>query len=57
MLGWLYRLLVGNFKGCKHEWEILREYRRAGSRSDTSGGCGYVLKCKHCGDMKQKDFY
>lgn len=55
MLGWLYRALIGNFRSCKHEWEIYEK----GKYSQEGNVIGYmfILKCKHCGEMKNKDFY
>lgn len=55
MLGFLYRILVGSFKvpePCKHNWETIQEFniKRNGHISDYM----YVLRCKHCGDIKQK---
>lgn len=54
MLGWLYRVVVGNFKSCKHEWEIIN--KGTVSSQGRKVGVFYVLQCKHCGELKQEQF-
>lgn len=56
MLGLLYRLIVGHFRSCSHEWETLREevHSQTGFMC-TYKGTRYHLRCKKCGDITQRD--
>ena len=50
MLGWLYRVLIGSFKSCDHEWEIYKQ-----GNMYIKGRCighWYTQKCKKCGDIR-----
>lgn len=50
---WLYRI----FRPCDHKWEIKDESEITRTYSDLSQkmiGNLYVLKCKHCGDIKSR---
>jgi hypothetical protein len=51
MIGWLYRLIVGRFTDCRHEWEIHQtitgKYRVVGGEALI-----HSLRCKKCGEMK-----
>ncbi len=50
MIGWLYRLIVGTFKQCPHEWETIKQ-----GHVITQGightGRWYDLRCKKCGKI------
>lgn len=39
---------------CKHEWEAVREFPVHGDDSGVPLAYLYVLRCKKCGDIKQK---
>ena len=51
MIGFLWRLIVGHFTQCNHNWETIDEGIVRGNGVEI--GRLYVLKCKNCGDMKQ----
>lgn len=54
MIGWLYRLIVGRFTDCRHEWVIFREFR--GEYVWGGGHCTRrTLRCLKCGDLKNHD--
>lgn len=61
MLGWLWRMIVGNFCGCSHKWKIIEEgkvysyniFQSQGKPVET--GKSYILQCEHCGDIKHKE--
>lgn len=57
MIGWLWRILVGRFTSCRHEWETVGRIALVASSKDTCpiGHC-YHLRCKKCGDYKQRRF-
>ena len=51
MIGWLYRLIVGRFSHCLHEYEIIKQ------KDMVADGCKVVglliiSRCKKCGDIK-----
>ncbi len=55
MFGWLYRMIVGKFHSCDHEWKII--HQRSVTIIDSydyeeSEEIEYHLQCKNCGDMK-----
>ena len=55
MLGWLYRLIIGRFSNCDHEWEIIKTYKIA----DTKGRHRtdrHLLSCKKCGELKHYEW-
>ena len=56
MLGFLYRLFIGTFKSCDHVWEINEKYETQRISSGAIKGTEYILKCKHCGNMKRESF-
>lgn len=61
MLGFLYRLFVGNFKSCNHVWEIKDTYNTKRISIDpkvhnTISGTYYIMKCKHCGELNREHF-
>lgn len=39
---------------CKHEWEIVQELPVHGENSDIPIAYLYVLRCKKCGDITQR---
>ena len=55
MLGWLYRILFGNFKSCEHKWEIHKEHPMIESKEAGSGRYGtmYIQKCILCGELNK----
>jgi len=58
MLGWLYRIVIGRFGACAHEWVIYREVAIFdGSRASRPCANRYELKCKKCGDMRKREFW
>lgn len=51
------RLFSFLLTGCWHHWEIHKEtelIRRSGN-DVVARGQRYILRCKHCGDIKVKD--
>jgi hypothetical protein len=49
MLGWLWRMIVGNFYSCPHpQWETVK----AGTINEGSRTTGhyYEMRCVKCGD-------
>lgn len=53
MIAWLYKLLVGDFHQCKHEWKVIHEQGYVNSFGGFTRRI-YVLQCKNCGDIKQE---
>lgn len=54
MIGWLWKIIIGDFKTHHHEWETIN----TGPWKDTSigtNGTYYTLRCKGCGDIRNKD--
>lgn len=53
MLGWLYRILIGSFKSCDHNWEVYKEHPMIRHRDDDGGryGTHYIQKCTNCGKL------
>lgn len=49
-MNWLRKL----FNPCAHKWELLSAYAVADSISGKNISTLYVLRCIHCGDIKQK---
>jgi hypothetical protein len=39
---------------CAHKWEIATQSNILRSRSQECAGLLVVLRCEHCGDLKQK---
>lgn len=54
VIGWLWRVLIGRFSCCHHQWE---DYRKFSGTYVYGGGehLIYVLRCKKCGDLKKHD--
>lgn len=56
MLGWIWRLLVGRFSRCEHQWETV-DVRDVLDKTD--GGEDrykrYILRCQNCGDVCKRD--
>jgi hypothetical protein len=47
------------FSRCQHHWEVFEtldvfRYNRVTGKRSEQIGQEYVLRCKHCGDMKTK---
>lgn len=41
-------------KVCKHEWEVFKEINVYYLPTDKMpSSVGYILRCKHCGELKQ----
>lgn len=57
MLGLLYRLLIGTFKTCDHKWEKVAEFKLYADQGKRMMGVKYVLQCKNCGNIKDKEIY
>lgn len=57
MLGWLYRVIVGKFKGCDHQWEVIGRTNRYSTSTGNCVGVRYALQCKHCGNIKFEQSY
>lgn len=57
MIGWLYRILIGHFHSCRHEWETKQvvkfEITRDGAPYKT--GDRVFMCCKKCGDWTKRD--
>lgn len=53
MLGWLFRVIVGNFKSHQHEWVIIAEGPWSDKGMGTNGRY-YTLQCYGCGDVKKE---
>ena len=53
MIGWLYRLIVGSFTHCRHEWETLgKEITDESYKKEIA----VMLRCKKCGDVNVKKY-
>lgn len=50
MLGFFWRMIVGHFYSCQHEWETID--RSNESLHDRIIARVWFLRCKKCGDMK-----
>lgn len=48
MIGWLYRIIVGYFDKCDHQWETEEVYRVLDDNGNIIGRAVYA-KCKICG--------
>jgi len=55
MIGWLYRIIIGSFSSCSHEWETISQAPITHVRTQTLIGAVYVLKCGKCGDIQQRN--
>jgi hypothetical protein len=59
MLGFLWRMIVGRFSMCDHQWETV-EVRpvvnwAGDERKVTDRFQRYILRCKKCGDVSKRD--
>lgn len=54
MLGWLYRVLIGSFHTCYHDWETMRT--GVGTNDDGNRWPIVYLRCKKCGDWTEREF-
>lgn len=57
MVGWLFRLLVGRFTACPHQWETLQMSRWKatywnGHGNGHGNGPSALMRCKKCGEVK-----
>lgn len=53
MLGWLYRMIIGSFKGCQHKWVVIADIRLAvPDKMDLTSGFQRDLQCEKCGNIK-----
>jgi len=50
MLGWLYRVIVGSFKICEHQWEVVNKGDIL--RFDNIKGHYAVYECTKCRGQK-----
>lgn len=39
---------------CRHEWETIQQTPVVEKAGDTPWAFLFILKCKHCGDIKSK---
>lgn len=52
MLGWIYRIIIGHFSKCDHEYKIIKEGTETKIGTDSVISYVYVLQCSKCGEMK-----
>lgn len=52
MIGWIYRLIVGSFSSCHHDFKIIKEGEEKDIKSGSVIGYVYVLQCSKCGELK-----
>lgn len=48
---WLKRL----FRPCAHQWEVYERWNILYRNNNDIAGVRYVMRCKHCGDIRQCD--
>jgi len=53
MLGYLWRLIIGRFSSCEHQWTIIKNGNI--TQDDVICGEWYDLQCVICGDVKRKN--
>lgn len=53
MLGWVFRILIGNFSFCKHEWKVLDNIDVKEKYGTKILYRKYNLQCEKCGNIKQ----
>lgn len=53
MIGWFWKLLVGSFHSCQHEWKIVGECNVVDD-SGTKVAYKFYQQCTKCGDLKSK---
>jgi len=51
MIGWLWRIIVGRFSSCEHQWEIFTQFRLRDENNAIIGRL-VVLRCQKCGKLK-----
>lgn len=52
----LYQSIKEEKSSCQHEWEIMKEIKVfQDSLSRRPCGIKYILRCKKCGDIKEKE--
>lgn len=51
MIGWLWRVLIGSFRGCKHEFTLIDtvEVKTRGIHTNNI----YVSHCSNCGKFRK----
>lgn len=51
MIGWLWRMIVGRFDHCRHEWETMDKASISTTDEATKRIIGFHvnLRCKKCG--------
>jgi hypothetical protein len=49
MIGWLYKIIIGDFHS--HKWEIINK-TTVYSSGAIIVGYEYIQQCKHCGKLK-----
>lgn len=56
MIGWLWRMIVGDFGGCKHKWATFTEQplNRRDDPNRATVGIIYGQRCEKCGDITQR---
>ena len=54
MLGWLYRIFIGNFSVHEHEWETIKIIDLYSEYYELPVEKKYILCCKKCGNIKSK---
>ena len=52
MLGFLYKIIIGSFYICDHNWEIIENLSIM--VEDLERGRKIILQCKKCGDVWAK---
>lgn len=54
MIGWIWRMVIGRFSNCDHQWiagELVKSYV---SGDDMPVKIKRVMKCTKCGDIKTR---
>lgn len=55
MIGLLWRLIVGSFKSCNHQWDTTHKIPIRDDGESLPTGYRFVLTCKNCGNIKKRD--
>lgn len=55
MIGWLYRMIVGRFDSCRHNWETIGKGEVCRVSDGAVIGHRYDLRCKSCGDVTYRN--
>jgi hypothetical protein len=53
MIGFIWRVIIGRFASCSHRWETIDQKRIDYIDTGTTGII-YIMRCKDCGEVKQK---